>query len=242
MKAVILASGIGKRLRPLTDRCPKPLLRIGDKTLLDYQLESLIKHGIQNVIITTGPFGGKLEEHISNNYRIKAWFVNNPKYEVTNYIYSLWLARDFIDSEVLLLHGDMLFDDILIGKLIEAKDNRVLVNKEITPPEKDFKALIKNNRIIKIGVEVSGPSTYFCAPMYKFSKADFLRWIAEMDGFINRGKVNCYAENALNEILREVTLYPLYLKEFCMEIDTVNDLERARNEIYPKIEQHQKNF
>jgi len=116
---------------------------------------------------------------------VKAWFVNNPKYEVTNYIYSLWLARDFIDSEMLLLHGDMLFDDILIGKLIEAKDNRVLVNKEITPPEKDFKALIESSRVIKIGVEVSDPSAYFCAPMYKFSKADFLRWIAEIDGYIN---------------------------------------------------------
>ena len=133
-----------------------------------------------------------------------------------------------------------MWSDISIGKLIEAKDNRVLVNKKLTPPEKDFKAMIKSNRIIKIGVDVSNPSAYFCAPMYKFSKADFLRWIAEMDGFINRGKVNCYAEDTLNEILREATLYPLYFKEFCMEIDTVNDLEKARNEIYPKIEQRQK--
>jgi len=227
MKAIILASGTGKRLRPLTDQIPKPLIRVGNKTLLDYQLESLIKHGIKRVIITTGAFKEKLEQHVLNNYDLKVRFVNNPKYETTNYIYSLWLTRHLIDSEVLLLHGDVLFDDVLIGKLIDTGDNRALVNREIAPPEKDFKALIAKNRIIKIGVELSGPGACFCAPVYKFSKADFLRWIAEIDNFINRGKVDCYAEDAFNEISQEVALYPLYFREFCMEIDTVSDLERA---------------
>ncbi len=228
MKALILASGAGKRLRPLTDRVPKPLIKIGDKTLLDYQVESLIKHGIEGVIITTGPFKEKLEEHVRSNYRIKVWFVNNPRYETTNYIYSLWLTKNLIDSDVLLLHGDLVFDDVLIWKLIRAKDNRVLVNRKIKPPEKDFKTLIENNRIIKIGVELSGPNAYFCAPMYKFSKADFLRWLAEIDDFIMQGKINCYAEDAFNKISNEIVLRPLYFEEFCMEIDTMDDLEKAR--------------
>jgi len=228
MKALILASGAGKRLRPLTNRIPKPLIKIGDKTLLDYQVESLIKHGIEGVIITTGPFKEKLEEHVQSNYRIKVWFVNNPRYETTNYIYSLWLTKNLIDSDVLLLHGDLLFDDVLIGRLTGAKDNRVLVNRKIKPPEKDFKTLIENNRIIKIGVELSGPKAYFCAPMYKFSKADFLRWLAEIDDFIMQGKINCYAEDAFNKISNEIVLRPLYFEEFCMEIDTMDDLEKAR--------------
>ena len=64
--------------------------------------------------------------------------------------------------------------------------------------------------------------------MYKFSKVDFLRWLAEMDDFTKQGKVNCYAEDAFNEISNEIVLHPLYFEEFCMEIDTTGDLERAR--------------
>ncbi len=229
MKAVILASGTGRRLRPLTDSVPKILIKIRGKTLLDYQLESLTKHGIEEVIITTGPFKEKLEEHILNKCRLKVSFVDNPRYETTNYIYSLWLTRKLIDSDVLLLHGDVLFDDAVIEKLIAARDNRALVNREIRPPEKDFKALIENNRITKIGVELSGPNACFCAPIYKFSKADFLRWMAKIDDFIRQGKVDCYAEDAFNEISREIVLRPLYFREFCLEIDTVADLEKAKS-------------
>ena len=65
--------------------------------------------------------------------------------------------------------------------------------------------------------------------MYKFSRADFHRWLAEMDDFITQGKASCYAEDAFNEISEEIALYSLYFEEFCMEIDTVDDLERARS-------------
>jgi len=229
MKALILASGTGKRLRPLTDYVPKPLIKIGGKTLLDYQMESLIKHGIERVIITTGPFKEKLEEHVQSNYRIKVWFVNNPRYESTNYIYSLWLTKNLINSDVVLLHGDLLFDDVLVEKLMGAKNNRVLVNGEIKPPEKDFKALIKNDRITKIGIEFSGPNAYFCVPMYKFSKADFLLLLDKVEDLIEHGKVNYYAEDAFNEISNRIVLRPLYFEEFCMEIDTRHDLERAKS-------------
>ena len=59
MKAIILASGEGKRLRPLTDNLPKPLIKIGDKTILGHQLDNLIRCHIRDIIITTGPFEDK---------------------------------------------------------------------------------------------------------------------------------------------------------------------------------------
>jgi len=229
MKAIILASGVGKRLRPLTDQVPKPLLRVGDKAILDHQLESLIEHEISRVVITTGPFKEKLEWHVRGNYKLEAQFIHNPEYMVTNYIYTFWLTKKTIDDDINLLHGDLLFDSSLVAKLIKAEGNRVLVNKSIKPPKKDFKALIENDKVTKIGVELSGPNAYFCAPMYKFSKVDFLRWLAKMDDFIKQGKVDCYAEDAFNEISEEIMLYPLYFEEFCMEIDTLDDLEKARD-------------
>ncbi len=234
MKAIILASGAGKRLRPFVDCVPKPMIKIGDKTILDYQLEGLINYGIDNFIITTGPFKEKLEEHVRSNYRLKVRFVHNHKYEITNYIFTLWLTRNLIDSNVLLIHGDLLFDNVLIGKLIEAKGNRVLINRKIKPSEKDFNALIERNRVTKIGVALAGPNAYFCAPMYQFSKLDFLLWLNKIDDFIKQGRTNCYAEDAFNEISKEIVLRPLYYDEFCMEIDTMDDFENAKSYLLNK--------
>ena len=230
MKAIILASGAGRRLRPLTNHLPKSLIDLGNATILDCQLKSLMKHGIDRVIITTGPFKKVLEDHARSKYRVRFWFVDNPRYETTNYIYSLWLTRDLIDEDVLLLHGDLLFEDILIKKLLQAGGNCVLVNRKIEPPDKDFKALIEDGRVIEIGVELFGPNTCYCAPMYRFSRVDFLRWLTEVDSFVRQGNVTCYAEDAFNKISDDIVLQPLYFEEFCMEIDTPGDLQRARDE------------
>jgi len=228
MKAIILASGVGRRLRPLTDRYPKSLLRVGGKTLIDYQLEALAKHGICDIVITTGHLGKKLEDHVRKTGATSVQFVHNPEYERTNYIYSLWLTKDLVDDDIVLLHGDLIFDSVLIQKLLEARGNRVLVNRYMLSPEKDFKALIERGRVVQIGVNLSGPGTFFCAPMYKFSKSDFLLWLDKIEVFVRQGEVDCYAEDAFNEISDKVLLRPLYFKEFCMEIDTRADLERTR--------------
>lgn len=111
---------------------------------------------------------------------------------------------------------------------MSAKDNCVFVNREVKPPGKDFKTLIENNRITKIGVKLSGPNVYFCAPMYKLSRLDVLCWLYSIDDFVKRGEMSCYAEDTFNKVSGQIVLRPLYFKEFCMEIDTVDDLEKAR--------------
>ena len=81
----------------------------------------------------------------------------------------------------------------------------------------------------KIGISVSGPGAYFCAPMYRFSSRDFQRWLLEIEKFIAGGRTNDYAEDAFNEIAGEIALYPLYFTEFCIEIDTLDDLKEAES-------------
>ena len=233
MKGIILASGIGKRLRPLTYEIPKPLIKIiEDKTILEYQIDNLIGCGIRNIIITTGPFEDKIKMHVKEKYpKLDVTYVNNPKYETTNYIYSIWLTKGLIDDDIILLHGDLLFDKKLLEKLINEKcENCVLVNRNIKPPEKDFKAVIENNRVVKIGVEFSGENAFFSAPLYKFSKSDFLCWLDEVERFIKKEDIKRYAEDAFNKISDKIVLHPLYFDdELCMEIDTMEDLEIARN-------------
>jgi len=232
MKALILNSGIGKRLRPLTEDKPKALIEIGDKSLLAHQLDNLIRCDIRDIIITTGPFEDKIKMHVKEEYHeLDVSYVNSPIYETTNYIYSMWLTKKLIDDDIILLHGDLLFDKKLLERLINEKyENCVLVNRKIKPPKKDFKAVIENNRVAKIGVDFSGEYAFFSAPLYRFSKSDFLYWLDEIEKFVKRGNVNSYAEDAFNEISDKIILHPVYFdEEFCLEIDTVEDLKIANN-------------
>ena len=216
----------------MTYEIPKPLIKIiEDKTILEYQIDNLIGCGIRNIIITTGPFEDKIKMHVKEKYpKLDVTYVNNPKYETTNYIYSIWLTKGLIDDDIILLHGDLLFDKKLLEKLINEKcENCVLVNRGIKPPEKDFKAVIENNRVVKIGVEFSGENAFFSAPLYKFSKSDFLCWLDEVERFIKKEDIKRYAEDAFNKISDKIVLHPLYFDdELCMEIDTMEDLEIAR--------------
>jgi len=227
VKAIILNSGEGKRLYPLTKDKPKALIKVGDKPILGHQLESLISCNIKKIIITTGPFEDKIKEYVKNNYpNIKVYYVNNPKYHETNYIYSMWLTKELIDDDIILLHGDLVFEKKLLSKLIKDKSpNGVLVNNKINPPEKDFKAIVKDGFVTKIGTHYFGRNAYFCAPIYKFARDSFLRWLLEIESFIKNGSVTHYGEDAYNQISEEIKLRAVYYSnEFCMEIDTFQDL------------------
>jgi phosphoenolpyruvate phosphomutase len=232
IKALILNSGEGKRLLPLTKYKPKALIKIGNNTLLGYQINNLIKCNIRSVIITTGPFEDKIRGFVRKNYpNINVLFIKNPEYKNTNYIYSMWLTKNYIDDDIILLHGDLLFEKKLLEKLIHSKyPNCVLVNKKIKPPEKDFKAKIKNNKVVKISVELFGEDAFFCAPLYKFSKMDFLYWLNEIEKSVKVGNLKIYAEDVFNNISDRIVLRPVYFtKELCMEIDTKEDLEVAED-------------
>lgn len=232
MKAIILNSGVASRLKPLTDEMPKCLLEVKGETLLGRQLKCLEKCGITELIITTGPFEEKIVNFVGDNFsELRTAFIRNPRYASTNYIYSIWLARDLLDDDILLLHGDMLFDCSLLQRIVAKESgNHVLVNKVIEPPEKDFKARIEKERVMEIGVNLSGPNVYFCAPIYRFSRQGFRDWLKEIKICLDEGQFNCYAEEAFNRISSGLKLDPIYYStEECMEIDSPEDLQLANS-------------
>ena len=231
MKAIILNSGRSTRLYPLTKYTPKSLLKVGSKTLLSHQVDKLTACGIKDLIITTGPFETKIKTYIKREHpSVKVTYVKNPKYRTTNYIYSMWLTKNLIDDDVLLLHGDLIFEEKLLRSILNEKfETCVLVNREIKPPRKDFKAVIKNDRVLRIGIEFCGENAFFLAPLYKFSKLDYLFWLDEIGKAVKKGETKIYAENIFNRISNRIQLHPVYFTdEICLEIDTKEDLERAK--------------
>jgi phosphoenolpyruvate phosphomutase len=218
-------------LFPLTKETPKSLLKVGSSTVLDIEVGHLMDCGIKDIVITTGHQAEKMEKHVLGKYpHASIALVNNEKYDTTNYIYSMWLARSFTDNDTILLHGDTVFERSILRELVTCSfENAVLVNGMIEAPDKDFKADIRDGIVREIGIDAHGGKGCFCAPIYKLSKTVICRWMEQIERFVEAGEVTCYAEDALNQIAHEIELKPLdYGDRFCMEIDTRDDLEQAR--------------
>ena len=112
MKALILNSGMGRRMGSLTSGQPKCMTQVSaTETILSRQLAMLAGRGITDVVMTTGYFDSALAAYCSSlGLPLRIAFVRNGQYDVTNYIYSMYLAREHLrDDDVLLMHGDLVF-------------------------------------------------------------------------------------------------------------------------------------
>lgn len=233
MKALILNSGMGSRMRELTATHPKCMTKLSsEETILSRQLTQLYNIGITDVVITVGYLDNVLMEYCNSlNMSLKIDFVKNDKYDRTNYIYSMYCARNLLDDDVIIMHGDLVFDDYIINELINSNSSCMVVSSTATLPEKDFKAVIKNNRIEKIGVEFF-ENAMSAQPLYKIYKNDWKIWLNNIEKFCINENTKCYAENAFNEVSDNCIIRPLDIKNnLCNEIDNSNDLLVVSNRL-----------
>ena len=233
MKALILNSGIGKRMGVLTKEHPKCMTDISDTdTILSRQLRQLSECGITDVVITTGFFDEAIKEYCSLlDLPLNYTFVKNPLYDKTNYIYSIYLARDHLDDDIILMHGDLVFQDIVLDDVVEKKDSCMVVSSTLELPEKDFKAVVIDGKIQKVGVEFFD-NAVAAQPLYKLFKSDWTKWLDKIVEYCEAGTVSCYAENALNEITGSCVILPHDVGcILCGEIDTPGDLSVMKDHL-----------
>lgn len=235
MKALILNSGTGSRMGNITNGHPKCMIDLSKKeTILSRQLRIICESGIDDVIITTGPFEKDLIKYCNElNYPLKIQFVNNPCYTSTNYIYSIYLAREYLHSDIILMHGDLVFDETVFYDLLAEKCSCMTVSSTAALPEKDFKAVCKNGIIQKVGIEYFN-SAVTAQPLYKLEELEWMKWLDEIIKYCESGnddQKKCYAEIALNEIQNK-NLYPFDIQNrLCSEIDTTDDLRDVNEKL-----------
>jgi choline kinase len=234
MKAVILAAGMAKRLRPLTDSTPKCLLEIGNQTILGITLNNIISNNINEVIIVTGYLEGQIREFVQTRFPgVAATFIRNEHYDSTNNIYSLWLVRDALNhDDMLLMDSDIVFDGNIIAKLLGSGYENCLALKRHRVQDEEIKVIADTNgRVVEISKEVNPEEAAGESVGIEVFRGELL---LELFNVIDRKiklekNVNQFYEAAFQEVIdkkNEIFIVDI-TDSFCMEIDTAEDLKAA---------------
>ena len=160
MKALILAAGIGKRLK---SNIPKILLKINNKTLLERHYENLLNYGIKEIGIVVGYKSNLIKKFISKIDKEKVIKIfNNSNYKMGS-IVSLICASKFFNknNDLILMDGDVLYDKKILKKLIKSKKrNCLLLDRNFEEGDEPVKVCIKNNKICDFGKIISNNFDY----------------------------------------------------------------------------------
>ena len=132
MQAIILAAGMGKRLKELTQDRTKCMVQVNGVALIDRMLHQIERRHLSRIVIVVGYEGEKLMEYIDTlGIRTPIVYVHNPIYDKTNNIYSLALTKDYLcQDDTLLFESDLIFEDSVIDQLLDdPRETLALVDK-----------------------------------------------------------------------------------------------------------------
>ncbi len=248
MKAVVLAAGMATRLRPLTLNTPKCLLKVGDKTLLQRTIEAFVDVNINEFVIVTGYLHNMIEDYLTTNFPNQTFnFVYNPKYESTNNIYSLYLAREFVDNEQFLLSdSDILFDKRIIPALLKNDYSCLALNSHECGAEEIKIIADENQKILEISktcsiADCKGESVGFEKINADYSTAMFqeLEQMIEHEGLDNVFYERCFERlipKGFSFIYEDTTRF------FSIELDTVEDFNKASELLPSDLKSDKLNF
>lgn len=234
MKAIIFNSGLGHRMGDETKTHHKSMTQLKDgETIFHRQLRLLSEEGVRDFIITTGPFEEQLKAEAEDFPELNFTFVRNDIYDKTNYIYSMYLARDYINDDMLFLHGDLVFDRKLAHDMIRCQEkSAATVNFKKALPEKDFKGRVQDGKVVEVSIKIFDDDCFAFQPFYKLEKAAASAWVGKVVEFIHKGEDKCYAENALNEIFPALNVRAFsYENYYIDEIDNMEDYARVSQDI-----------
>jgi NDP-sugar pyrophosphorylase family protein len=238
MNAVILAAGRGERLRPITDTAPKCLTLVNGKPILEHELDALDAAGIQECTIVVGYRGRQIKDQFGSRFkRLRLAYLENPDYGTTNNLYSLWLARNNLKSQTILIEGDLVFTNELMIELVNAPAADVAVvdayrtelnGTVVRGPGKQIQEFILKS---SQGTDFDYSDVSKTVNLYKFSKTTMCDYfLPGLDHHVAAQDTNVFYEAVLAEIVADGSLrMDMLSPDGCpwMEIDTLEDLQIA---------------
>lgn len=234
MIGVILAAGMAKRLRPLTDTQPKCLLKVGERTLLERTVDAQLAAGINELVVVTGYRGEMIRDFLTNHYpTLTIHFIHNADYEHNNNIFSLWMTRPYTEGkDFLLMDSDILLDPKLVKTIVEQAGTALALNRHECG-EEEIKIIVDSeDRVVELSKTCSiadaiGESVGVERIASDYSTALF----RELEQMIEReGLIDIFYERAFERLIPQGHHFRVVdtTDFFSIELDTVEDFERAK--------------
>jgi choline kinase len=241
MKAVILAAGQGTRIRAVHGERPKCLIKVDHTTILDHQIDGLLRAGIDQIAIVVGYEKQQIIRHVHG--RIGSWtpmitFIENSAFAITNNIYSLWLARDWIGGGgFVCLNADVILDAQILPSAIKTN---ALMSMIVDPEWRDetMKVVISDGRVLRMSKKISKEEfsgTYIGITL--FDQAINARFFAKKEQFVEAGRVNEFFNVAVQELVDEGLRvgFTTTAGAAWAEIDDPLDLDFAQQNVFPQL-------
>jgi len=241
MKAVILAAGQGTRIRSVHGERPKCLIEVDESTILDHQLQALSTAGINDVAIVVGYEKEQIIRHVTyrnHGHQQKIHFIENRSFALTNNIYSLWLALEWLSGDSFVcLNADVIFDPEILRS---AARSRAPISMIVDPLWRDetMKVIIAGNRVLRMSKKISREEfsgTYIGITIFHYAIQQ--RFFARMDDLISRGHLNQFFNVAVQELADEGVHVGYTSTEGLpwAEIDDPLDLSFAQHSVFPQL-------
>lgn len=229
MKALILAAGLGSRLAPLTDNCPKSLVPVNGKPILIKQIENLLENDVTDITVVSGYKGDVLRDTVHERFP-QVRILHSADYATTNNMYSAYLVREaFKDTSFLMMNADVFFDSSVIHALLTCEAPNAIVVDIGMYLEESMKVIEKNGRLTRISKEISKEEALGASiDVYKFDRNGGSAFFAKCAEYIEqRGERKKWSEVALNDVLPDVEFKACPLSGRWFEIDNHDDLKAA---------------
>ena len=249
MQAIILAAGMGKRLKELTQNSTKCMVKVNGQTLIERMLSQLEARDFSRIVIVVGYEGQKLIDYISTlNVKKPIVYVENPIYDKTNNIYSLSLAKEYLcEEDTMLFESDLIFEDSVIDVLLDdPRDTLALVDKYeswmdgtcVKIAEDDSIEAFVPGKKFKFN-EIKG--YYKTVNIYKFSKHfSQTHYVPFLEAYTKALGDNEYYEQVLRVItmLDDPEIKAKRLNgQIWYEIDDIQDLDIATSMFAPDLDE-----
>lgn len=229
MKAVILAAGLGSRLRPITDSLPKCMVSVNNIKIIDKQIDNLLINGIYDIVVVAGYKYEILFKHINEKYP-DIEVINNYRYNETNNMYSLFLTKEFVyNDNFLLMNADVYYDSCIIKGIIqEPLISKIACDKSVFMVE-SMKITIDNEKINHISKKINESEHYAVSiDVYYINSNDSKVLFQEIENTILVNKdENSWTEVALDNIFCKTNFQPYIINGRWFEIDNHEDLRKA---------------
>ncbi len=231
MKAIILAAGTGTRLMPLTKDIPKPLLEIGNTSLMERMMVTCMSNGVNEFVVVLGHKKERVLDtidYLKKKYPVSIDIVENKKYSETNTSCSVNLATRDLDDDVMIINGDNVVDERIISGLLNIDETALVIDNNKHLNEESFKLRIENNKIMAIGkgIDIDTASGEFIG-ISKVSKGDLPLFNSILKELITEDVQNYY-DLAYEDLSKKVKMEYFYTNGLkWTEIDDKDDWEYA---------------